>query len=109
MFKGQFAGKVVIIQMNDIADSQKICTKLTWISMQHTVAVVELPYREAWDRPPCHYIACSLHNTAILAITEKTNILSPNLGSESGLQHARAALVIRPNILPAKHVMIRYL
>ena len=39
----------------------------------------------------------------------KTNILSQNLGSESGLQHARATLVILPNILPAENVMIRYL
>ena len=63
------------------------------------------PYREAWDRPPYRYIACSLHTTAILAITEKKKkTFSANLGSESGLQHARAAHVICPNILPAGNV-----
>ena len=40
---------------------------------------------------------------------EEKDILSQNLGSESGLQHARAAHVIRPNILPAGNVNDRYL
>ena len=73
--------------------------------MQHTATVCESPYREAWDRPPCRHIACSLHTMAILAITEKKKkTFSANRDSESGLQHARTAHVIRPNILPAGNV-----
>ena len=70
--------------------------------MQYTVAL-----SRSLRQTSCRYSACSLHTTAILAITEKKekDILSQNLGSDSGLQHACAAHVIRPNIHPAGNVI----